>query len=441
MDFLCGIVVKDSFELQKPLLNLKCLAVAFAVFLICTNTFAHFNLDMNIRTIHVVHTQSGLDVYLRIPTPYFLAGLVGKQNDDGTVDSAPFTYNRTEQSALFHYLDTKELEGNPFEFAKIAAEGLEIETNNTYLSPQIIAVRVHPALYQPPFTTLSEVESAMVGDVFPYPIDEIYVGETVTDLHLRYSYDGSVNTYKLASKFNPGLPGQEKTANLLLDHFPGETRVFRLTGLLNDPVEITNSTFAAVTTFVLQGIVHIIEGLDHLLFVICLTIGAVGLGGLLWRVTGFTIGHTITLIAGFWGFVPSGAWFIPTVELGIAVSIIWVAINAIRTWGRQYGQHESFIITFLIGLLHGLGFSFILHEFLLPNGAHLWKSLLSFNIGVEIGQIIIVAAVWAILFLITRIKQSLLIPTRWVVALPCAAIAALWIVERGRILYDSLPIG
>ena len=95
--------------------------------------------------------------------------------------------------------------------------------------------------------------------------------------------------------------------------------------MLNDPVEITNSTLAAVTTFVLQGIVHIIEGLDHLLFVICLTIGAVGLGGLLWRVTGFTIGHTITLIAGFWGFVPSGAWFIPTVELGIAVSIIWVA--------------------------------------------------------------------------------------------------------------------
>ena len=105
------------------------------------------------------------------------------------------------------------------------------------------------------------------------------------------------------------------------------------------------------------------------------------------------------------------------------------------------GWHESFIITFLIGLLHGLGFSFILHEFLLPNGAHLWKSLLSFNIGVEIGQIIIVAAVWAVLFLITRIKQSLLIPTRWVVALPCAAIAAFWIVERGRILYDSLPVG
>ena len=96
---------------------------------------------------------------------------------------------------------------------------------------------------------------------------------------------------------------------------------------------------------------------------------------LVYRVSGFTIGHTITLVGGFFGYAPSGAWFIPAVELGIALSIIYAAITAVT----NRGEISSFLITTCIGLLHGLGFSFVLHEILKVDSPNLWVSLISFN--------------------------------------------------------------
>ena len=417
-------------HIRKTLLTLAiCIAIVPTV-IWCTSASAHFNLEMNIRTIHVLHTNNGLDVYVRIPTPYFLAGLVSDPLEDGTVIPAPFTFNQVEQEVLLHFLNTDEIRNSPRGFARLAADGLRIETDGEILNPQIISMRVHHAFWQPPFASLDEAKAALTEDTFEVLTDNVYVGETVTDLLLRYQYDDPINTYNLSFTFNPGLELQELTANLLLDHFPGETRIFRFTGILNDPVEISNSSLSAFATFTYQGIIHIIEGLDHLLFVICLAIGAASLTGLLWRVTGFTIGHTVTLIAGFWGFVPTGPWFIPTVELGIAISIIAVAIAAISRSSRQSDSFNTFIITTLIGLLHGLGFSFVLHELLLPDAAHLWKSLLAFNVGVEIGQVAIVTCVWVVLLAINRIGNSLLIFTRWAVALPCIVISAIWATER-----------
>ena len=422
--------MKRFCRLSKLWKSLGALTVAVASILMCGQGNAHFNLDLNIRTIHVVHTKEGLDVYIRVPTPYFLAGFISEPLADGTVIPAPFTYNRIENDNLNHYLSMNQIANSPLEFAALAAEGLHIETEGKALKPEIIQMRLHTVLEQPPFASLDEARSSLSASSLENTSDDIYVGETVTDLLLRYQHDSPVNSYKLSFTWNPKLEMQEETANLLLDHFPGDTRIFRFTGTLNDPVEITNSAFAAFATFTTQGIIHIIEGWDHLLFVICLAIGAATLTGLLWRVTGFTIGHTITLIMGFWGYVPSGSWFIPSVELGIAISIIFVALAAISTSKRQSDSFSSFIVTLLIGLLHGLGFSFVLHELLLPNGAHLWKSLLAFNVGVEIGQVAIVTGVWIILLSLKKIRRSLLVPARWAVALPSLAIATYWAVQR-----------
>ncbi len=404
----------------------------------CNQGNSHFNLDLNIRTIHVVHTQQGLEVFIRIPTPYFLAELAIGSLEEGNPIPAPFTYNRVEQDSLKHYLDLTKIQNAPVEFAAIATGGVRIETEGVLLKPEIVNMRLHSALQQPPFASLEEAKISLSGETPESVVEDVYVGETVTDLQLRYIHDRPVNSYSLSFSWNPGLELQDETANLLLDHFPGETRVFRFTGILNEPVEITNSAVAAFATFTVQGIIHILKGWDHLLFVICLAIGAATLAGLLWRVTGFTIGHTITLIAGFWGYAPSVAWFIPAVELGIAISIIFVAVTAIGGAKRNSDSLSSFVITLLIGLLHGLGFSFVLHELLLPNGAHLWKSLLAFNVGVEIGQVAIVTAVWLVLLLIVRFRSSLLNFARWAVVLPSIAIAAYWVTERFQSVMTTL---
>ena len=420
-------------QFSKAICSIKILAafvVGWAFLLICPQGNAHFNLDLNIRTIHVVHTQQGLDVYLRIPTPYFLAELATGSLEDDNLVPAPFTYNRIEDNSVQHYLDITRIQNAPLEFAAIAAGGVRIETEGDLLQPEIVNVRLHSVYWQPPFASLNEARMALSDEPPDTVVKDIYVGETVTDLRLRYDYHQPVNSYRLSFSWNPELEQQDTTANLLLDHFPGETRVFRFTGILNDPVEVKNSALAAFATFTYQGIIHIIEGWDHLLFVICLAIGAVTLSGLIWRVTGFTIGHTITLIAGFWGYAPSVAWFIPTVELGIAISIIFVAVAAIGAVKKTTDSLSSFVITLLIGLLHGLGFSFVLNELLLPNGAHLWKSLLAFNVGVEIGQILIVTVVWVMLLLISRFRRSLLTPARWAIVLPSIGIATYWAVER-----------
>ena len=407
------------------------MAVMAAGLLAGTTVHAHFNLDINIRTMHVAHTQQGLDVYVRIPTPLFLAGLTGQEQEDGTVPPAPFTYNRVEQDMLFHYLDLEQIRKTPIRFADLAARGHIISVDGVPLTPEILSVRIHLALDQPLFSSVEEAEQALDGTVFSHDILEVYVGETVTDLKLRYSIGRSIDSYTIRSTFNPGIAGQEEMANLILDHFPGATRIHRLTGLLNEPVEIRNSGIAAVATFIREGIDHILLGYDHVLFVLCLTLSAAGLGSLFLRVTGFTLGHTVTLIIGFFGFVPTGAWFVPTVETAIALSIIYAGIVALVAREHPRDSLAFFTITVVIGLIHGLGFSFVLHELLLPNGAHLWKSLLSFNVGVEIGQLLIVSGVWILLRIIVRASRSLLIPVRWLIAIPCIGLASSWTFERG----------
>ncbi len=401
---------------------------------------AHFNLDLNIRTIHVVHTDQGLDVYMRLPTPLYLASSAKNADDGERPAAAPFTYNRLESGDLMHYLDIEAIRNSPHELASIAASGQEFAVDGKQLEAQILDFKLHPVLEQPPFSSLDEVKRAFASDgVFPYSDPKIYVGATVTDLLLRYRHDAAVDTYSFRSAFNPNLEGQESTANLILDYFPGNVRVHRLTGLLNDAVEIRNSEWAAILAFVRQGTVHILEGLDHVLFVLCLTLGAAGLTGLLWRITGFTLGHTVTLVLGFFGFVPKGEWFIPSVETAIALTIIYAAsLLILHSERHRPNSAAMFTVTTGIGLIHGLGFSFVLHELLLPGNVHLWKSLISFNIGVELGQVLIVLCVWGVLRAIARFAPSAITPVRWCVAAACIAPASFWAFERGMSLTEIL---
>jgi hypothetical protein len=243
----------------------------------------------------------------------------------------------------------------------------------------------------------------------------------------------------VSSSLDPGLEGQEDTANLLLDHFPGETEVFRARGLLDQPIEVSRSALAAVTTFVTEGVRHILDGWDHVLFVLCLALGAVRFSTLLWRATGFTIGHSVTLAAGFFGFVPSGTWFVPAVEMGIALSIIYAAVFAVSQRGRDSRSETTmFLITTTIGLLHGLGFSFVLHEILQVDSPNIWQSLLAFNLGVEIGQVLIILAAWPLFRLVARWNDRAWAVGRWGVAVPCVAVAAVWTAQRALMVIRTL---
>ena len=105
-------------------------------------------------------------------------------------------------------------------------------------------------------------------------------------------------------------------------------------------------------------------------------------------VTAFTVAHSITLIASAFDMAPTALWFPPLIETLIAASIVYMAIENIT------GAHlqRRWVVTFAFGLVHGFGFSFALRESLQFAGAHLLTSLLAFNVGVELGQLLVLAS-------------------------------------------------
>jgi hypothetical protein len=141
----------------------------------------------------------------------------------------------------------------------------------------------------------------------------------------------------------------------------------------------------AAWSFVRLGFRHILEGLDHLLFVVCLVIPFRRLRPVVAIITSFTVAHSITLIASALGLAPRALWFPPLIESRIALSILYMAFENII--GARL--HRRWLVAFGFGLVHGFGFSFALSQSLQFAGAHLVTSLLTFNLGVELGQIVV----------------------------------------------------
>lgn len=357
---------------------------------------------------------------------YLVADKLGPETAKGIRNAAPFTINKFEDDVLVHYLDPVALRANPDGLGKIALEGHIISVNGKVLAGEFVKLKAYPALKQVPFAKLEEAALALNGDVYHQDFEATYVGDTIIDVEIFYLSKKPIRSYTLKSTLIPGLPGQDETANLILDHLAGDALTFRIRGLLQEPVSISRSAFKAFGTFVFEGIRHILEGLDHVLFVFCLALAARRFQSLLLPVTGFTIGHSITLSIGFFGYVPSGPWFAPLVETLIALSIIYAAIAAIS----KKPQNLSFLITSAIGLLHGLGFSFVLSDILKLDSANLWQNLLAFNVGVELGQIGIILLSWPLLWLgITKLPNAAH-TIRLGLAIPCIAISSVWVGQR-----------
>ncbi|MDH3422494.1 MAG: HupE/UreJ family protein, partial [Gemmatimonadota bacterium] len=166
----------------------------------------------------------------------------------------------------------------------------------------------------------------------------------------------------------------------------GSERVFQYTGTPG-LVRLDPRWHQAAFRFIVLGFGHILDGIDHLLFLFCLIVPFRSIRALVPIVTSFTIAHSITLIASAMGLAPNALWFPPLIETLIALSIVFMAFENIIGAKLQ----RRWMIAFGFGLIHGFGFSFALSESLQFAGAHLLTSLLSFNIGVELGQLFVLA--------------------------------------------------
>jgi HupE/UreJ protein len=165
----------------------------------------------------------------------------------------------------------------------------------------------------------------------------------------------------------------------------GAVRAFEFTG---DPglVRLDPRWHQAAVRFVDLGFFHILDGTDHLLFLFCLVIPFRRFRALIPVVTAFTVAHSFTLIASAYNLAPDALWFPPLIETLIAISIVYMALENIV--GGSTVQRR-WMIAFGFGLVHGFGFSFALRQTMQFAGSHLLASLLSFNVGVEIGQLLV----------------------------------------------------
>ncbi len=189
------------------------------------------------------------------------------------------------------------------------------------------------------------------------------------------------------------------------------------------------SSFQIVSTYTLLGIVHILEGFDHLLFVFALLLIAKNLRQLILTITAFTLAHSITLAGVTFGYLRLPQ---QPVEAIIALSIIFLAMEVMHQKRGIEGIASRFpwIVSFTFGLLHGFGFAGALAEIGLPQQA-VPLALLFFNVGVEIGQLMFVSVVVLIGAMLRRLNRPLLMDkARVLTVYAIGSLASFWFIER-----------
>jgi hydrogenase/urease accessory protein HupE len=177
--------------------------------------------------------------------------------------------------------------------------------------------------------------------------------------------------------------------------------------------------------YTLLGVEHILSGYDHLMFVFALLF-LVGFNQrLVWTITAFTAAHSVTLALAALGLLTLRS---PPVEATIALSIVLVAGEALHTKATLARRWPA-LVAFLFGLVHGLGFAGALKDFGLPQN-HLPVALLTFNVGVELGQLLVVGLAYLAWRVLTRWPRFALARAPALYAI--GSIAAYW--SFGRIL-------
>lgn len=258
----------------------------------------------------------------------------------------------------------------------------------------------------------------------------IYDGQGYVDAAITYPIQSTDSEFSLRSTAGPELGDALKVALRFMSPVH-ESRAFTLTS--TSGIVALDPTWAhAAAGFVGLGIVHILTGYDHLLFLICLMIPLRGWRQILSVITVFTLAHSVTLLGSAFHLTPSGRWFPPFVETAIAASIVYMALENIMGVRLE----RRVLITGLFGLVHGFGFSYGLQENFQFAGRHLLASLLGFNIGIELGQIMALAVMLPALTLLRRT----LLPGRVGMIILSAIIADTgwhWMLARADVLWRT----
>ncbi len=329
------------------------------------------------------------------------------------------------------FLDLAQIDDAPLQAAAAAAaKEIELYENGTLLRPGRTGVRISAASDRS-FEGYAKALANIEGPKLP-PSAEVFWNQGYFDAHLEYPIAAERSDFSLEMRLTPGLASRLK---LIVRFLPpdGTTRAYQLAGDAGH-VMLDPRWHQAVWAFIKFGFAHILDGVDHLLFLLCLVIPFRRVGWtLVGVITSFTLAHSVTLISAAYGIVPSGPWFPPLIEVLIAVSILYMAVENVFRPNLQ----RRWLITFAFGLVHGFGFSFLLKSQLQFAGDHLLTSLLAFNVGIELGQLLVLGVVLPPLVWLFNRASAHERAITVIASLLVGHTAWHWMIERTQALRDA----
>jgi hypothetical protein len=255
---------------------------------------------------------------------------------------------------------------------------------------------------------------------------DIYWNQALLDVLLEYPIQSAQSAFAIDSEL--ARLGIRVVTVVRFIQPSGAVRTFEFTG---NPgaLRLNPRWHHAAARFVRAGFLHILDGIDHLLFLLCLMIPIRRIVPLVGVITAFTAAHSITLIAAALGLAPGALWFPALIETLIAMSIVYMALENIV--GARL--RTRWVVAFGFGLVHGFGFSFALRDSLQFAGSHLLTALLFFNAGVELGQVVVLLVLVPALQIVFRY----VVPERIGIIVLSALIAHTgwhWMIDRGETL-------
>ena len=280
------------------------------------------------------------------------------------------------------------------------ADNIRVREDDAWLAaPRIAALRASLPSDQA-FQSYEQALALVLGPPLP-PDADVYKNVGMLDVLFEYAITSERSSFSV----HPRLArlGLQTLTILRAPLADGVTREFDLHG---DPglVRLDPRWYHAAQRFTWQGFSHILNGFDHVLFLFCLVLPLRRVRTLVLVATAFTVAHSITLVAAAYQLTPSALWFPPLVEALVATSILYMALENLV--GPRLDRR--WLVAFGFGLVHGFSFSLALRDSLQFGGSHLLTSLLAFNLGLEIGQILLLIVMVSVL----RLGFTLLVAER-----------------------------
>ncbi|WP_420326204.1 HupE/UreJ family protein [Mameliella sp.] len=347
---------------------------------------AHFSYS-DPRIIHVTEVPEGLAIFMRLPAP--LALLPDDWQGRSETRLPPFAAEA--DGAVM--LDPAALDLSDARVRTALERVLRLYVDGSQTTLEIRAIRLHADDARPRFGT---VKTARSGFAAPAALAPVPFFDSTLDV-LLVAPGGLDSEIRLSSDLGARFEVMERFGTVLKLHRAAGTETGATIGTFDIHFPSTTTRSEMLTKAAFYGAEHIYRGPDHLALILLIALAASHWRQALGWASAFTLGHVVTLAAGLYGIAPSAAWFIPLVELGIALSIVVTGIAIFARGQTAFG----WVALLIVGLIHGYGFAASASTAIFAGDFDV-RMLMAFALGLELCQFALYALLLPAVLLLDR---------------------------------------